>query len=265
MTKKYAEYISGSLSESYCTANVSGAAVNNNRIFERRKKSGHLVLTRRKKNLLSTMRVVDNLSNAGESITSISATMEEMSAAMEETSATLRQVNESTGDVYENVQKISDNANEGQTFSGGIMHKAAEIYDSAVTAQKEAQIKAKEIAAAVNEKIEKSKAVQEISVLTDNILNITSQTNLLSLNASIEAARAGEAGRGFAVVANELGNLATNSAEAAVQIQKVSAEVIQAVDELAESAEGVANVTEMAVSLVNNVGDRVLPCSWKMR
>lgn len=271
----------------------------------------------------SSEKVVDNLSSAGESITSISATMEEMSAAMEETSASLRQVNETTGDVYENVQKISDNANEGQKFSDGIMHKAAEIYDSAVTAQKDAQIKAKEIAAAVNEKIEKSKAVEEISVLTDNILNITSQTNLLSLNASIEAARAGEAGRGFAVVANEIGNLATNSAEAAVQIQKVSAEVIQAVDELAEraemmirfmdeiamsgyeqlcetsgnyqqdvgemnrmmrefaqesdsirdrvdqmkesisaidfaveeSAEGVANVTEMAVNLVNNVGD----------
>lgn len=271
----------------------------------------------------SSEKVVDNLSSAGESITSISATMEEMSAAMEETSASLRQVNETTGDVYENVQKISDNANEGQKFSDGIMHKAAEIYDSAVTAQKDAQVKAKEIAAAVNEKIEKSKAVEEISVLTDNILNITSQTNLLSLNASIEAARAGEAGRGFAVVANEIGNLATNSAEAAVQIQKVSAEVIQAVDELAEraemmirfmdeiamsgyeqlcetsgnyqqdvgemnrmmrefaqesdsirdrvdqikesisaidfaveeSAEGVANVTEMAVNLVNNVGD----------
>ena len=93
------------------------------------------------------------------------------------------------------------------------------------------------MAAALNEKIAKSKSVEQIEILTSNIIEITEQTNLLALNASIEAARTGEAGRGFAVVADEIGKLAGNSADAAAKIRQVSAEVIQAVDELAEGSQ----------------------------
>ena len=100
-----------------------------------------------------------------------------------------------------------------------------------------ALLQASNMAEAVGEKIEKSKGVEKIRELTKNIIDITEETNLLALNASIEAARAGEAGKGFAVVADEIGKLAANSAASAIEIQKVTDEVIRTVDGLAAESE----------------------------
>ena len=199
--------------------------------------------------LMSTSRkMVDHLSSADESITDVSATMQEMSAAMEETTSSLNQITEAIDEIYSSVERIAGNADAGKVSSQEMESSASGANDAAAEGEKKAKIETEKMAAALNEKIAKSKSVEQIEILTSNIIEITEQTNLLALNASIEAARAGEAGRGFAVVADEIGKLAGNSADAAARIRQVSAEVIQAVDELAEGSqqmiEFVRNSTE---------------------
>lgn len=199
--------------------------------------------------LMSTSRkMVDHVSSADESITDVSATMQEMSAAMEETTSSLNQITEAIDEIYSSVERVAGNADAGKVSSQEMESRASGANDAAAEGEKKANIETEKMAASLNEKIAKSKSVEQIEVLTSNIIEITEQTNLLALNASIEAARAGEAGRGFAVVADEIGKLAGNSADAAAKIRQVSAEVIQAVDELAEGSqqmiEFVRNSTE---------------------
>lgn len=196
----------------------------------------------------SSRKMVDHLSSADESITDVSATMQEMSAAMEETTSSLNQITEAIDEIYSSVERIAGNADAGKVSYQEMESRASGANDAAAEGEKKANIETEKMADSLNEKIAKSKSVEQIEILTSNIIEITEQTNLLALNASIEAARAGEAGRGFAVVADEIGKLAGNSADAAAKIRQVSAEVIQAVDELAEGSqqmiEFVRNSTE---------------------
>ncbi len=71
---------------------------------------------------------------------------------------------------------------------------------------------------------------------TDEIINIiqgiSSQTNLLGLNASIEAARAGEYGKGFSVVAQEIRKLSITSKESIEKIANIIKEISGGINDI---------------------------------
>lgn len=86
-----------------------------------------------------------------------------------------------------------------------------------------------------------------IGKLTDEILDISKRTNLLSLNASIEAARAGSSSHGFSVVASEIRSLAESSKNAAGKIQDISEVVTAAVEKLALDANNILSFIDTSV------------------
>lgn len=215
----------------------------------------------------SSHMVSDSLSNAKTEISDVSSVMEQMSAAMEESSASLDQINDSIRQIFHAIERIYEQAKNEGVSSEHIMQTALEIYHRAVEEKRDAVSRAEIMAESVQQRVEKSRDVEKIRELTKNIINITDETNLLALNASIEAARAGEAGKGFAVVADEIGKLAANSAASATEIQNVTDEVIQTVDELASEAEemiafmndtaigGYEKLLETSESYQHNVGN----------
>lgn len=85
---------------------------------------------------------------------------------------------------------------------------------------------------------------EKIKEAVEMIKSVSSQTNMLSLNASIEAARAGEAGRGFAVVADEIRKLADESAESAEDIVKLVAELVNNSDASIAETEKLNDILE---------------------
>lgn len=164
-----------------------------------------------------------------------SATTQQLAAGMEETAATTETINSNIGHMKKEAEQIKSLTSEGERLADEVKMRAEGL--KAVTA--EAMDRTSKLYQDISEKTEQaitgSKAVEKINKLTDAIMEISSQTSLLALNASIEAARAGEAGKGFAVVATEIGSLAGQTSQAVENINAIVEDVNHAVSTLAES------------------------------
>ena len=236
--------------------------------------------------LNSTNSLVDKLSEVVESIRNASNTV---SNKANELASTSDNVSQSSDNVSEAIQQIANGATEQaetiQTATNNVsilseaiqnvtdqadnLANTAEQMNEASKSSADALTKLSSNMNIMENSVESitstmnatNQAVQNVNDKVDGITSIASQTNLLALNASIEAARAGDAGKGFAVVAEEIGKLATDSAETAKQIQIEMSNLLNQSNNAREKTEEISNicknVTQVLSDTISQINDLI--------
>ncbi len=195
--------------------------------------------------LVSSKEIADKINKSGNNTNEVSATMDEIAAAMQEISATVEELSSGSENIFESIIHLTDKINDGNVLTKDIQNRSLNYKTEIENEKTNAVAIINEIKNTLEQSIENSKEAAQIQSLTENILQIASQTNLLSLNASIEAARAGEAGKGFSVVAAQISELAESSRTIAKNIQEISTLVT-------ESVTGLSSDSKKLLEFVNN-------------
>ena len=195
--------------------------------------------------LVSSKEITDKINESGNNTNEVSATMDEIAAAMQEISATVEELSSGSENIFESIIHLTDKINDGNVLTKDIQSRSLNYKTEIENEKTNAVAIINEIKNTLEQSIENSKEAAQIQSLTENILQIASQTNLLSLNASIEAARAGEAGKGFSVVAAQISELAESSRTIAKNIQEISTLVT-------ESVTGLSSDSKKLLEFVNN-------------
>ncbi len=192
--------------------------------------------------------VNSNMKDLNSNIEDVAATTEELAASMQETAASAQSMATTSREIEAASKTIAEKSQEGALQVEVINQRAITTREDVRGSQERAHQISEEMEEKLLKALEQAKVVSQITVLSEAIMGITGQTNLLALNASIEAARAGEAGKGFAVVAEEIRKLAEQSKNSVVKIQEVTAEVVEAVSNLSESASALLKFVSTDIS-----------------
>lgn len=187
------------------------------------------------------------MSKLEKNIKDVSAITEELSAGFEETAASAEEMNASSLEIEESIRGVTEKANIATDKADDIRKNALKVKEEALIQKKNILDMIENNKELMKDAIVQSKSIDEISILSEGILEITRETSLLALNASIEAARAGEEGRGFAVVAEQIKNLAESSQKTVTKIQTTVSIVYKSVENLVSCSQNLLDFIDQEV------------------
>lgn len=204
-----------------------------------------LIIEKMKELTQSLGSIVGKIRNSSDTMSSNSYELNDTSsqtlAANNEISKAVEDVAEGSTGMAASISKINENLQEMSNETKDINASVDEIKNQTVAVQDSSKImndkiksmqdsshKMDEGISAISKRIETvNTTVDKVSNIVSVIEEISSETNLLSLNASIEAARAGDAGKGFAVVAQEIRVLSDNTNTELENIKQIISSLVE--------------------------------------
>ena len=201
------------------------------------------VLTRNLKDIMSaTSDISGDVNSSSHELKDVSettlTTMSEVSKAIEEITQGLQNQNGAVQGIASSIDNISGDMTNIKSSAREIFDRSNELNESSdqmrekMVHMSNSNNKVNDSIQGISERIQTiSGVVESVKGIVSVIGDISSQTQLLSLNASIEAARAGEAGRGFAVVANSVSELSEDTNSQVTEISNIIATLVQDFDD----------------------------------
>lgn len=191
----------------------------------------------------------DSSDSLAENVTVNTTITRELACSMDDTNSTVIKLYEDVKNINGMLKSVEGAISSGNEKSEELLNNATDMQKAASEALEESAQSISNNRNEISRTVEKLNKLSEINSLVSDILVISSQTNLLSLNASIEAARAGEMGRGFAVVAGEIGNLAASSSTTAANIQNICSSTNDNIAEVSKCFETIIDYLESDVEI----------------
>lgn len=204
-----------------------------------------LIIEKMKELTQSLGNIVGKIRNSSDTMSANSYELNDTSsqtlAANNEISKAVEDVAEGSTGMASSISKINENLEEMSRETKDINESVNEIRNQTVAVQDSSKIMNDKIKSMQNssQKMDEgisaiSKRIETVNTTVDKVSNIvsvieeiSSETNLLSLNASIEAARAGDAGKGFAVVAQEIRVLSDNTNTELENIKQIISSLVE--------------------------------------
>ncbi len=213
-----------------------------------------------------------SIRHINESIKTVKQQAVNQSVSVNETSSTMKNINNLIMNVNTMIKKQANNVETSSSTIEIMISKIKEVTETLVNnsenikkLENESSDGKKDLNSVSETIMKVSKESEGLVEVSDVILDIASQTDLLSMNASIEAAHAGESGKGFSVVAEEIRKLAEDSGSQAKIISEKLKNIKDSIDYITESIERVLRKFDLIDREIQSVSNQELEIKDSMQ